>query len=267
MELDNSLMGAKELYEVALKATSPIEINGKFIEKGETIALFDKILLANFNEVKKIAEATGGYGNRSRVIWENVKELDLSFSQGVFSKIQLALLDNARIVTASGVSIGVPKREKIESDESGVLTFTFKPMIDRPMFIYDDMGLKVKKGELVENKYIPDNKKPYTYYMVDYYYEYSNGGTAINFGQPLTNRYFRLEGKTRLKDDKTGKDVTALIEIPKLKLMSNLSISLGKKAIPVVPRFKAVGYPIGSKGQEFTMQMTILNDDIDSDIQ
>ena len=146
MELDNSLMGAKELYEVALKATSPIEINGKFIEKGETVALFDKILLANFNEVKKIVEATGGYGNRSRVIWENVKELDLSFSQGVFSKIQLALLDNARIVTASGVSIGVPKREKIESDESGVLTFTFKPMTDRPMFIYDDMGFNILLG-------------------------------------------------------------------------------------------------------------------------
>lgn len=267
MELDNNLMGAKELYEVALKATCPIEINGKFIEQGETVALFDKIQLANFNQLRKMKEATGGYGNRTRVVWEQVKELDVVFSQGVFSRIQLALLDNARIVTAKGVSIGVPRREKIESNEDGVLIFSKIPMDTRPIFIYDELGEKVKQGELNGNTFTPTQLKPYTYYMVDYYYEYKSGGTAITFGQSLTNKYFRLEGKTRLKDDTTGKDVTALIEIPKLKLMSNLSISLGKNAIPIVPRFKAVGYPIGSKGQEFTMQMTILNDDIDSDIQ
>jgi hypothetical protein len=33
----------KELYEVSLKTTLPIEVSGATIEAGETIALFDKI--------------------------------------------------------------------------------------------------------------------------------------------------------------------------------------------------------------------------------
>ena len=36
-------IGFKELYEVSLKATYPIEVNGEAIEIGETIAVFDSI--------------------------------------------------------------------------------------------------------------------------------------------------------------------------------------------------------------------------------
>jgi hypothetical protein len=35
--------GIKELYDVSLKATYPIEIGGRQIEEGETICFFDNI--------------------------------------------------------------------------------------------------------------------------------------------------------------------------------------------------------------------------------
>ena len=73
--------------------------------------------------------------------------------------------------------------------------------------------------------------------------------------------------KTRLKDDKTGHEVTGLIVIPKLKLVSSLSMILGKNASPIVPTLKAVGYPDGVKGLERVMEIYFLNDDVDSDIQ
>jgi hypothetical protein len=41
--MNNGLLAMKELYDVFLKATYPIEIGDKRIEEGETIALFDKI--------------------------------------------------------------------------------------------------------------------------------------------------------------------------------------------------------------------------------
>jgi hypothetical protein len=41
-------LGFKELYEVFLKTTYPIEMGEKTIESGETIARFDRIQLANF---------------------------------------------------------------------------------------------------------------------------------------------------------------------------------------------------------------------------
>jgi hypothetical protein len=49
----------------------------------------------------------------------------------------------------------------------------------------------------------------------------------VKVGRRLIEGYLRLEGKTRLKDDNTGQVVTGLIVIPRLKLMSDLSMRLG----------------------------------------
>ena len=74
-----------------------------------------------------------------------------------------------------------------------------------------------------------------------------------------------LRGKTRLKDDKTGQTITGIISIPKLKLMSDLSIRLGRDVPPVAGNFNTVAFPIGSKGNEKVMDFILLEDDIDSD--
>jgi hypothetical protein len=88
----------KELYEVSLKATYPIEVGGNSIEVGETIASFDKIQIANFQEIKELASTRGGYNNMALIIWETTKEVKISFTQGVFSKRQFALLSNANLI-------------------------------------------------------------------------------------------------------------------------------------------------------------------------
>lgn len=67
--------GFKELYDVSLKTTYPIELEGRIIETGETIAVFDKIQLATLNEKKNIASAKGGYDNRALVFWEETNEI------------------------------------------------------------------------------------------------------------------------------------------------------------------------------------------------
>ena len=49
--------------------------------------------------------------------------------------------------------------------------------------------------------------------------------------------------------------------------MSGLSMILGQNASPLVPRFRAIGYPVGVRGNSEVLRITFLNDDIDSDIQ
>lgn len=264
--MEDSLFGSKELYEVAIKTTYPIEINGVKFEKGETIARFDKIQLSGFNQIKKIISANGGFDNRARVIWETTKELDLNFTQGVFSKVQFAIMNNARIFKIDNELIHVPKRETVESKEDGSLELQHIPCIEEKVFVYNQYGKKVSyilNGKVV----IPERVEPYTLYEVDYYYDYNNGASVANIGQVLTKGFLRFEGKTRLKDDVTGHEVTGLLVIPKLKLVSNLSIILGKNASPIVPALKAIGYPDGVRGLEKVMEIYFLNDDIDSDIQ
>jgi hypothetical protein len=102
--------------------------------------------------------------------------------------------------------------------------------------------------------------------VIDYQYEYYNGYTIMTIGRPLTNGFLSLTGKMRVKDDTTGKVVTGIIKIPKLRLMSDLSMRVGSDAIPQVGRLDAVAVPEGARGQSKVMEIIFLNDDIDADM-
>ena len=80
-----------ELYEVFIKTTYPIEIGEKTLEAGETLCVFDKIQISNFYEIKNYITAHGGYGDADRVFWENTKEIDITFSQGILIIYNLRL--------------------------------------------------------------------------------------------------------------------------------------------------------------------------------
>ena len=82
----NTEFGLKELYDLTLKATYPIEMEGRKFETGEVIARFDKIQIANFRELTSRVSANGGKMNPALVVWEDTKEIQLTFSQGIFSK-------------------------------------------------------------------------------------------------------------------------------------------------------------------------------------
>ncbi len=262
--MDNNI-GFKELYEVSLKATYPIEMSDRKIEVGETIAVFDKIQIGNFEEKKSFFSANGGYDNRAHVWWEETKEVRVSLVQGVFSKEHLALMTNAKLVNDEGRSvIDVNYREVVETDESGVATVKYP--IKTPVFVYDKAtGKKLTDFTYAENSITIG--QGYKEIVVDYYYSYDNGYSILSFGRMLTNGYLSLEGKTRVKDDITGQVTTGIIKIPKLKLMSDLSMRLGQDAVPVAGRLDAIAVPTGERGHKKVMELIFLNDDIDSDMQ
>ena len=120
--MDNQF-GMKELYEVVLKATYPMKINDRTIETGEIITEFDKIQLANFNEIKSRVQASGGFDNRALVTWESTKEVDLNFTQGIFSKVQFGLLSNSHLLEYKEDvdSILITVRLERMSDENGLI--------------------------------------------------------------------------------------------------------------------------------------------------
>ena len=254
----------KELYSVSLKATLPIEVGGNSIEPGETVASFDKIQIANFQEIKSITSANGGFDNRGLVFWESTKEVKINFTQGIFSKIQLALMANSQFIENVGKEIvPINMREEFESDERGRIDIG--RVLRDPVFVYDKTtGKKITGWTRVNNViYLSEQYKEV---IVDYWYDYNNGFTTMRVGKPLTTGFLSLTGKMKVKDDTTGKVVTGIIKIPKLRLMSDLSIRVGSDAIPQVGRLDAVAVPEGARGQSKIMEIIFLNDDIDADI-
>ena len=254
----------KELYSVSLKATYPIEMGGTIIEPGETVASFDRIQIANFQEIKSMASANGGFDNRTQVFWDTTKEVKINFMQGIFSKSQLALMTNASLITNNGEQIiPINARDEFESDSEGkiVIGCTLRD----PVFVYDkNTGKKVSGWSRAGN--IIYLNEQYKSVIVDYWYDYDNGCQTMIVGQPLTRGFLSLTGKMRVKDDVTGRVTTGIINIPKLRLMSDLSIRVGSDAIPQVGRLDAVATPEGVRGQSKVMELIFLNDDIDADM-
>ena len=254
----------KELYEVSLKSTLPIEVSGTKIEAGETIASFDRIQIANFQEIKSVASANGGWDNRAHIFWETTKEVKINFSQGIFSKIQLALMTNAQLINNEGEQIiPINKREEFESDERGKIIIG--RVLREPVFVYDKAtGKKITNWTSTTDSILLN--EAYKSVIVDYWYDYDNGCQTMTVGRPLTQGYLSLVGKMRVKDDITGKVKTGIIKIPKLRLMSDLSMRVGSDAIPQVGRLDAVAVPEGGRGQSKVMEIIFLNDDIDADM-
>ena len=253
----------KTLENVHLKATYDIEAGGISFKEGETIALFDKIQISNFNEIKDYVAARGGFDNRGHVFWETTRAIQFTFSQGVFSKIQFGLLNNAKVITVSNDNpLLLTFDDELESDSIGILRPTKQP-VDQ-IFVYDKMT-----GERLN--WEPSGvsfkiREPYKDVIMRYRYNYIEGATVLKFGQQFLNGFLELEAKTRVKDDTSGLITTGIIKIPKLKLMSGLSIRLGAQANPVVGNFRAEGVPVDSRKNSYVAEFYFLDNDIDSDM-
>ena len=88
----------KELYNLTLKATSPMKIGNRLFEEGEIVTQFDRIQVAGLKDKTISSTAKGGKGNRDLITWEKTKEVQLAFNQGVFSTEQFALMNNAQMI-------------------------------------------------------------------------------------------------------------------------------------------------------------------------
>lgn len=262
----NNEFSLKELYDVRLKATYPIEIgNHKFVP-GETIAFFDELTLANFQEIQKVTSANGGYENRGRVFWTSAKEVQIAFHQGIFSRTQFALMSNARLLKLSEEAIPISCREvhDIEIGGDGKIELRNEPV---KLFCYDENFDSVDPISCDGRTVSFDSDQEGKTITIDYEYNYVGGIQKATIGKELISGFISLEGKTRVKDDITGQTRTGIIKIPKLKIMSSLSMVLGTKANPVVGTFQAIGLPVGARGESEVMEIIFLNDDIDADIE
>ena len=263
--INEDLGSFKELEQVYIKTTQPIEVNGYHFEEGEVICSFDKVQISGLNEFKTIIAARGGFDNRGLVFWETTKEIRVTFSQGVFSNTQFGILNNAKVLKfGENDLLLITCTEEVESQQDGVLTLKHVPY-DQFFAYLKDTGEKIYVGRHYDTLHV-DPRYSYKDIIVRYRYNYENNATIINIGQQCLQGFLELEGKTRVKDDMSGLIKTGIIKIPRLKIMSGLSIRLGSQANPVVGSFEGVGVPVGSRHNSYVMEFDFLSNDIDSDM-
>lgn len=254
----------REIDNITLRATYPFQIGNRQIEKNEPIAFFDHLEIFGLQENSEFVSADGGFGNRSWVFWNTVKEINLQFSKGTMTNEQLALLKNSRLIQSSELDrIEISTTEHLESSAEGIITLS-KDFADL-LFVYDFNTGEKLQYEILSARSIKINDA-FKEVSVYYNYNYNNGYNAFLFDQRLFNGYIYLEGQTKVKDDVSGVIKTGIIRIPKIKITSTLSLMLGRNGNPYVLDFQGRAIPVGPRGQSHVIEFLVLNDDINSDI-
>ena len=284
--------GVKELYEVMLKAKVPMQFGSRYLEEGEPVLYFEKVNMAMLTEQSSPIMARGGWANLPHVIWEDRSEVQFSLTEGVMSKISMGILFSANVTDKPyGESILVPRREgpyDLDSDHQLFLD-NWPVGVDRKKtFIYEytrDVAQKKVYGKRIHGKmdpFDPTLERPCVQvyedkeltkladstkqYIVDYYYEYENEALIYNIQKERFNGLFTLEGKFYTKDENDGINYTNLIYMPKVRVMSDISLRLGERADPTVAVFNIIGMPENtiSNKKGLILEVTSLSNDIDN---
>lgn len=298
---NDSFSGAKEMYDVNIKVNQPLEFNGRKYMTNETLLLFESVELATVNEIKSERQATGGYHNNVLINWEVDKEIQFNLKNGILSPVSWAILSNSKINNIEKKSVPIVEilQPTIEKDYCFV-DLKFKPNGAEPLMGIQEnpnleplpMGrrpeLELKplppsktkfflcydynNGKIIKDCKIYGNRvyfnREYDKVYIDYTFEYEDKIKVIEVGNRLFNGFLRLTGKMSVKDEKSGEITTAILEIPKLKLSSNLAIRLGKEADHItVSDFYFVGYPDESirREKQSTCKLTFLNHELTED--
>jgi len=284
--------GIKELYEVVLKAKTPMQFGSRYLEAGEPVLYFEHINMAALTERQNTIMARGGWSNMPRVIWEDRSEVRFSFSEGVMSSVGMGILLSATVTEQQNLeeTLLIPKREGPFTLDEGKLWITHAPTIlpDKKAFIYEyerDVAQKKVYGVLdpehnIRNdfmdetltciKVFEDKERQIEadatkQYIVDYYYEYTDKALLYTIQKDRFNGLFTLEGKFYSKDENDGLNYTNLIYMPKVRVVSDINLRLGERADPTTSVFDIIGLPenvVGNK-KGLILEITRLSDDID----
>lgn len=255
--------GVKEIYDVNFRLLYPDKIFGREYDADEIILRFDKLNIGVLNEYKTRTSANGGYLNKIQVYWDNPRAVVFNLTNGVISQNALSLLTNNRLYQKTQVK--VPIYEKIDVIGVEGYNLKFPILLSEPYFLYRN-GEKIAKNlyTFEDNKLILDDNN-YADLEIDYYTLKENQNT-LRIGQNLIGGFLKMEGKTRLKDDTDGQEKTGIIVIPKLRIMSDLSIRLGNYETPNIYNFTIEGYPTEGRTETYTCEIQFLDTDIDADI-
>lgn len=285
--------GHKELYEVVLRAKTPMRFGDREIEADEPILYFDNVQMGLLSEQNSPIFARGGWANMPRVIWDNRQEVQFQMVDGVMSSVGMSILLSANVLArqenqpmyvhkiegpfeiAENAYI-YPQHWPVPSDIKKAFIFDFdRTAIQKKIYGRLVHGIKdpfnteeeIPCVQLFEDKKctIPaDNSRKY---LIDYYYEYEDEALLYSVQKERFNGLFTLEAKFYSKDENEGQNYTNILYMPKVRIVSNINLRLGERADPTVSTFNIIGLPetVGDQ-KNLIMEITRLGQDIDADI-
>ena len=91
--------GHKELYEVVLRAKTPMQFGDRYIEADEPVLYFNNVNMSLLTEQNRPIFARGGWANMPRVIWEERSEVQFQMIEGTMSSVGMSILLSANVLS------------------------------------------------------------------------------------------------------------------------------------------------------------------------
>lgn len=255
-----NFLGMKEMYDINLRAIKDFSIGNKRFENNEAVLSFSKAEIGKITQQKVETMIKGGFRNSAQLFWEDDKEVDFYLQNGVFTKQCWSVLSNSQLKQPDFKSIQYQEDLKaIEDDNYCYVDLKFQPNCleklaaqgnpnfeSLPMGRRKELELKPlppsqKQWLFIYNKENGQRITDFTVYNnriffktevrevhVDYTFFYKNKINMLEIGNRNYNNFFKLTAKASVKDQKIGNVSTVYIEIPKIKITSNLEILLGQ---------------------------------------
>ena len=294
--------GHKELFEVVLRAKTPMQFGDRRIEADEPVLYFDDIQMSLLSEQNRPVFARGGWANMPRVIWDERSEVQFSLTDGVMSSVGMSILLGANVVSEqTKQEIYIPMREGpfdpnshkkiVDEKEMDVpyIDLKHKPVFypEKKIFIFDysmkaiqkkiygvyipdlvdGLGQPVYRLELYYDKNLTIPAEKSNEYLIDYYYKYRDEALIYTVQKERFNGLFTLEAKFYSKDENEGRNYTNVLYMPKVRIVSNINLRLGERADPTVSTFNIIGMPetVGDQ-KNLIMDIIRLGEPEDEDI-
>lgn len=255
-----------EITDVVIRSENECRIGDRIVGVNEPIIRFDSIQVAQLKELKQRSAATGGNCNQTFVYWDDTTKIYFSFSEGLASWDSLTILSNSNVSPTNQSQI-VHYNQEISEFNTVSQQDTLILKYSNPTNIYLYNGIqRITDYILTNENTIIVNAHYTTPYVIYYDFIYTNMASNLNIGKRMLNGFLSITGRVRVRDDENGYERTLLIEIPKVLLMSDISMTLGTNVSNPMYAFSVEGYPVGDRGNRSVCTLTLLEDDIDSDI-
>ena len=293
--------GHKELYEVVLRAKTPIQFGNRYIEADEPVLYFDNVNMSLLTEQNRPVFARGGWANMPRVIWDERSEVQFQMVEGVMSSVGMGILLSANVMSEQDRNpLYINKKEgpyfvsgtyMKDNQEIPYIEIEKEPIFypEKKTFIFEFDRKAVQKkvygeykalykdglGEehhnvlgLFSDKNLTLPAENDRKYVIDYYYKYEDkeGALIYSVQKERFNGLFTLEAKFYSKDENDGYNYTNVLFMPKVRIVSDIRLRLGERADPTVSTFNIIGLPetVGEQ-KNLIMEITRLGEPVDAD--
>ena len=270
--------GVREICDVTFKATDARTIGKTQFKKGQPVFMIDTAKTSTLEQATTTVYAQGGKGNSRLIAWEGEKTMTFTVEDALMSPMGLAVLSGAGLIKAGAdnkqhvhVTYDVEVKDsaaaeitldqlnaelglnattlhicadenvpvfgtKLDGSGAGIAWFndiTITGATDGEAAVTEDAPAKftitgAAKGDVVK---------------LDFYVVLSGGAQQVSIAPEDFGGYFYVEADTLFRREDTGRDMAAVITLPKVKVQSAFTFTMASSGDPSTFTFTMDAFP------------------------